>query len=310
MEPIVKYQFDREMVAFVKTLEIKSSMFGYDKNDVYNKFKDLLVRARDVCEALVAEERASLLQLKEKIENVADDPVAIRLLLAEWSPVSAVVEAEELVEEVDLSLDESPEEASPKASEAVDGDELAKLRAELEEYAKRDEMLAQAHAIVTEARLERESIIRDAQMMAEQELFLYRAKRRDEEAAFEAQMNLMEAERNALESENARYRAYAKKAETLFSDFRAYVSELDEFEGRFIMPKQDLPKEIDPERFDPPVLSSDMGTACTEESMPLCEMAEAIPEDIYHEQDDAKVQPEHDNEPLLTEPEDLCDAEA
>ncbi|MDY0119859.1 MAG: hypothetical protein RBS18_04495, partial [Clostridia bacterium] len=81
MEPIVKYQFDREMVAFVKTLEIKSSMFGYDKNDVYSKFKDLLVRARDVCEELVAKERESLQLLMGEVEKAADDPAAIRLLL-------------------------------------------------------------------------------------------------------------------------------------------------------------------------------------------------------------------------------------
>ena len=57
MDTIVKYRFDREMVAFVKTLDVKTAMFGYDKSDVYSKFKELLVRARDVCLELVLEEQ-------------------------------------------------------------------------------------------------------------------------------------------------------------------------------------------------------------------------------------------------------------
>ena len=171
-------------------------------------------------------------------------------------------------------------------------------------------MLAQAHAIVSEARLERESIVRDAQMMAEQELFLNRAKRRDEETAFQETLTAMNAEREALEAVNAGYREYAIRAEKLFGEFRRYLAELDEFEGGMTMPKRELPKEIDPNQFDPPVLSSDMGTACTEESMPLCEMAEEIPEEIYHEQDDSNEQPVHDNVPPLSEPEDVCEGDA
>ena len=316
MEPIVKYQFDREMVAFVKTLEIKSSMFGYDKNDVYSKFKDLLVRARDVCEELVAKERESLQLLKEKVEKAADDPASIRLLLADWTPEPPVseVSAEDKPESEPVSLEEAVEEVANEIQEeqapAVDSEELIALRAQVAEYEKREEMLAQAHAIVSEARLERESIVRDAQMMAEQELFLNRAKRRDEETAFQETLTAMNAEREALEAVNAGYREYAIRAEKLFGEFRRYLAELDEFEGGMTMPKRELPKEIDPNQFDPPVLSSDMGTACTEESMPLCEMAEEIPEEIYHEQDDSKEQPLHDNMPPLSESEAVCDGDA
>ena len=52
METVVKYRFDQEMVPFVKQLDIKTALFGYDKTDVYNKFKDLLVRAREVSREL------------------------------------------------------------------------------------------------------------------------------------------------------------------------------------------------------------------------------------------------------------------
>ncbi|MCK9350211.1 MAG: hypothetical protein M0P44_03180 [Clostridiales bacterium] len=310
MEPIVKYQFDREMVAFVKTLEIKSSMFGYDKNDVYSKFKDLLVRARDVCEELVAKERESLQLLMGEVEKAADDPAAIRLLLDGWTPESPVSEVSAEARSIEEAVEEAANEIQEEQAPAVDSEELIALRAQVAEYEKREEMLAQAHAIVSEARLERESIVRDAQMMAEQELFLNRAKRRDEETAFQETLMAMNAEREALEAVNAGYREYAIRAEKLFGEFRQYLSELDEFEGGMTMPKRELPKEIDPNQFDPPVLSSDMGTACTEESMPLCEMAEEIPEEIYHEQDDSKEQPVHDNVPPLSEPEDVCEGDA
>ncbi|MCK9177229.1 MAG: hypothetical protein M0O95_06030 [Clostridiales bacterium] len=310
MEPIVKYQFDREMVAFVKTLEIKSSMFGYDKNDVYSKFKDLLVRARDVCEELVAKERESLQLLMGEVEKAADDPAAIRLLLDGWTPESPVSEVSAEARSIEEAVEEAANEIQEEQAPAVDSEELIALRAQVAEYEKREEMLAQAHAIVSEARLERESIVRDAQMMAEQELFLNRAKRRDEETAFQETLMAMNAEREALEAVNAGYREYAIRAEKLFGEFRQYLSELDEFEGGMTMPKRELPKEIDPNQFDPPVLSSDMGTACTEESMPLCEMAEEIPEEIYHEQDDSNEQPVHDNVPPLSEPEDVCEGDA
>ena len=135
MDTIVKYRFDREMVAFVKTLDIKTAMFGYDKNDVYNKFKDLLVKARDVCEELVEEAAGGALSTPR------EDPVEADSLEAMEGPGD-----HDQVQVLEVPA-AGPEEEEP--------DELTRLRRENERlrerlaaFEEREELLGQPHNIV------------------------------------------------------------------------------------------------------------------------------------------------------------------
>lgn len=536
MEPIVKYHFDREMVAFVKTLELKPAMFGYEKNDVFNKFKDLLVKARDVCEELVAAEHRKLEELKEAVTRAKDDPEALTALLAGWEsaaedqpedeaaatddqpdilPVdsqedsfhaalseqldsetaagdspeiarlqeenarlrtelaeyaaltrdldtevdtenpelealrqentrlrtelaactarveelearveagdpelvrlkeentalqaevagyAALVEAMDavtetaeedpelvrlreevtslqaevteyaaLVESMDAitePTEEDPElvrlreensalqnelaeyvalldevdavtepageksdelvrlgeenealriqlaeyavlieELDHKASPEVPGgtaltelrEENESLKARLAAYAEREELLQKAHAIVTEARLEKEQIVRSAQVDAEQELFLYRAKRRDEEEAFMKELADLEKRKKELTEAKARYEDLVKEGDQLFDQMKAYGERL---ESARIERQAD---ELDGVPFDPPQLTVDEVHGCTEEAMPLCEIAEEDPESIFAEPDYSS-EPE-DNEPAPESDESGC----
>lgn len=319
METIIKYHFDREMVSFVKTLDIKTGMFGYDKNDVYSKIKDLLVKAREVCEALVLEECRKFEEVRASLLDLADDPEALRAYLYDWDPGLPLPEkitdetdhdepAEEEVENVLEAGDPEDPASVGRESLSVGQDalmeEMAALRARLKELEDRQELLDRAHDIVSEARLEREAIIRQAQTKAEEELFLYRAKRRDEERAYQAQIEAMEARKADLESDSARYRSYVMEGRSLFDQLQAYASQIDQVRSEDLMPDPEK-KDLDYADLDPPVLSLDPAMPCTEESMPLCEMAEESPEAIFPDLDGPSVQPDLNNEPEEEE-EDAC----
>ncbi len=320
METIVKYRFDKEMVSFVKKLDIKTSMFGYDKNDVYSKFKDLLIKARGVCEELVMEEHRAVEQMKAELIEAAEDPAKLDELLVKWKSEAALRETEEpgdeedgaetsaevsseedFVDEREIATEESVDSELPadedvvagapigespffdasiedSADAAVSNDEVAagiddgeeaestdemqeayetllaeheelavklmeaeseldELQAQLGFYKEREEELNRTADILREARLEGEAIIQSAQMRAEQELFLYRAKRRDEEEAFEEVIKGMEARKENLAETCELYRSYIDEG-------RGLLNQLQEFVSRFESPapsESDLP---------------------------------------------------------------------
>ena len=319
METIVKYRFDKEMVSFVKKLDIKTSMFGYDKNDVYSKFKDLLIKARGVCEELVMEEHRAVEQMKAELIEAAEDPAKLDELLVKWKSEAVLRETEgpsdedemetpaevsseeDFVNESEIATEESvdselpadenvvagaPNGESPffdasiedSADAAVSNDEVApgiddgeeaestdemqeayktllaehealavklmeaeseldELQAQLGFYKDREEELNRTADILREARLEGEAIIQSAQMRAEQELFLYRAKRRDEEEAFEEVIKGMEARKENLAETCELYRSYIDEG-------RGLLDQLQEFVSRFESPapsESDLP---------------------------------------------------------------------
>jgi|LSQX01.3.fsa_nt_gb hypothetical protein len=306
MDTIVKYRFDREMVAFVKTLDVKTAMFGYDKSDVYSKFKDLLVRARDVCLELVMEEQERFEALRTSLLQVADDPEAVRALLYDWEPGSHSLEPGLVTENVPAAIPETEALAEEVPPSAPDQDKQALLD-RLEELEARQELLDRAHDIVSEARLEREAIIRKAQTMAEEELFLYRAKRRDEESEFLAQLDRLEADKADLEAACGRYRDFLDEGQSLFDRLQSYAAEIDDIKGEINMPKKEEDRSLPLTELDPPVLSVDRHMGCTEESMPLCELAEESPEGIFPDLDAPAEQPDLENQPEATEPQDSCE---
>ena len=306
MDTIVKYRFDREMVAFVKTLDVKTAMFGYDKSDVYSKFKDLLVRARDVCLELVMEEQERFEALRTSLLQVAVDPEAVRALLYDWEPGSHSLEPGLVTENVPAAIPETEALAEEVPPSAPDQDKQALLD-RLEELEARQELLDRAHDIVSEARLEREAIIRKAQTMAEEELFLYRAKRRDEESEFLAQLDRLEADKADLEAACGRYRDFLDEGQSLFDRLQSYAAEIDDIKGEINMPKKEEDRSLPLTELDPPVLSVDRHMGCTEESMPLCELAEESPEGIFPDLDAPAEQPDLENQPEATEPQDSCE---
>ncbi len=310
METIVKYRFDKEMVSFVKGLDIKTSMFGYDKNDVYSKFKDLLIKARGVCEELVMEEHRAVEQMKAELIEAAEDLAKLEELLAKWKREAAHQEAngsdgegdeaeapadvsseEDFIEESEIVSEEgvdseqltdedvvvgAPTEECPFVAASIeesdvvavssdetaagidDGEEaeltdemqeayetllaehealvvrhteaelqLCELRTKLGFYEEREEELNRTADILREARLEGEAIVRSAQTRAEQELFLYRAKRRDEEEAFEKELKGMQANKEILLETCALYRNYIDEGRGLFDQLQEYASRFD-----------------------------------------------------------------------------------
>ena len=366
MDTIVKYRFDREMVAFVKTLDIKTAMFGYDKNDVYSKIKDLLVRARDVCQDLVAEENEKFEAIKASLLQVADDPEAVRAILCEWETLSGELDAKasqeglseatpDLVQpeaevpaatyssqanqafalpEAEVSatayssqenqafaLPEAEVSATAYSSQANQALEPAEVElpaatcpsqadqalvARLEELEARQELLDRAHDIVSEARLEREEIIRKAQTVAEEELFLYRAKRREEESEFLTELERLEVQKVSLEAACDRYWRYVSEGQSLFDQLQSYASGIDtirEVETMSVK-KDDLAAEA--ASLDPPDLTVDRHKGCTEESMPLCELAEESPEGIFPDLTATQNPLPQDNEPTAGDPHVSC----
>ena len=280
METIVKYRFDREMVAFVKTLDIKTAMFGYDKSDVYDKFKDLLVKARDVCEELVQEVCEEAGALKE----TADDPVI----------------PEDPVPAADAAPVESGENGTPDLLPELLSlrEENKALQERLQEYVEREELLRRAHDIVSEARLEREAIIRNAQKEAEEELFLFRARKREEESGSREELEALQVKRTEIKKLCDNYRAYAEEGQSLFVQLQAFTAKLDQIEdltGQDELSAEPAATEGIP--FDPPQLSPDESLSCTEESMPLCEIVDQEPEGIFRGQDPADDPSGYENEP-------------
>lgn len=259
MQDFVKYRFDQTMVTFVKSLSLKSAMFGYDKTDVYAKFKDLLIRAREVCQELVEEQSEQYEQFKQDVLDNMDDPEALAFVLRAHD-VSDGVATEDLFA-VDAADDEAvyddlepeptsealddaiEEEFSAAASEPIDEvdmpedpasahERIAALEAEnkalrdaLDGYAEREELLKRAEDIVEEARREGDEIFREARVRAEQELFLYRAKRRDEEEAFEAELADLETQRRNLEAMCDRHQTYIERGRALFDQLDAYAAD-------------------------------------------------------------------------------------
>lgn len=297
MDTIVKYRFDREMVSFVKTLDLKQAMFGYDKNDVYSKFKDLLVKAREVCEELVSEAYSQVDEKMEALKAAVENPAELALLLENWESDREAADEPSVSSE---EAEEAPEEilAVPAVLEAAEADtglvlqlreENEALRARLQDYADREELLQRAHDIVSEARLEREEIVRNAQVKAEEELFLYRARRRDEEVAYLKQIQDLEEEKKQMEEAYGTYLAYAREGQALFEQLTAYAGQL--------ALQEDEVKELTPKDFDPPVLSADESLSCTEESMPLCEIVETEPEGIFRGPDPQDNPDDYENKP-------------
>jgi len=287
MDTIVKYRFDREMVSFVKTLDIKTAMFGYDKSDVYDKIKDLLVKARDVCEDLVREAHEEVERMKGELDKAAGDPAP---------PVTPVLP--EPAGSVPMAA------LAPGQTAETEDTELVRLRKEvrtlqenLAEYRKREELLVRAHDIVSEARLEREAIIRNAQKKAEEELFLFRAKQREEEADSRGDLERLDAKKRDIGRICAGYQAYAREGQKLFDQLNDYVARLDLIES----PENDewsaSQPPADEGAFDPPVLSADESLSCTEESMPLCELVDEDPDGIFRGQDLADDPSAYENKP-------------
>ncbi len=307
METMIKYRFDKEMVAFVKKLDIKTSMFGYDKGDVYSKFKELLVKARDVCEELVAEEHQSVEEMKTSLVEAAENPLKLEALLAQWkgekepeenagadamremnpaetpepaelteaalfqaedTPPEEVLEeseqvpdaidekeaeqsavsvcpAEELpATETDVALNgvisaekyaeletayqmltEEKEELAGKLSETAW--EMQELQKQISVYKEREEELNRTTDILREARLEGEMVYRAARTRAVQELFLYRAKRRDEEKAFGEMIKCLESRKANLAETCELYQNYVEEGQALFEQMRAYADRLE-----------------------------------------------------------------------------------
>ena len=174
------------------------------------------------------------------------------------------------------------------------------LRARIQELDQRQELLHRAHDIVSEARLEREAIIRKAQSTAEEELFLYRAKRREEEAASKLELDRLAATKEKLEDQHRRYLAYVSEGQTLFNQLRTYAAGLEDLEEAITMSSEDRLLDDREENLDPPVLSLDKGTGCTEEAMPLCELAEDRPEEIFPHPELLEEQADLDNEPVAS----------
>lgn len=314
-ETSVKYQFDKEMVQFVKQLEIKTTMFGYDKTDVYRKFKDLLIRARSFCDDAVEKERIKIADLEQQLSDLkgamllADQKVAHDFLpkdndaadesretiagardeMAERSTTlqekseepdfeksnqdgpkqefahhtdeesDTLSQGQEDVErfkerfaeiqEQNFALDEEnstltdeldkrcleletlkralsdarkEQEALEKQLSAL-SKESAALKEKLKTYSLKEEVLNHTEAILDEARLEGENIVREARVRAEQELFLYRARHRDEERAHGERIALLRAERHSLEQECLYYRSYISQGENLLHEMKAYA---------------------------------------------------------------------------------------
>lgn len=277
METIVKYRFDKEMVSFVKKLDIKTAMFGYDKSDVYSKFKDLLIKARDVCEELVAEEYRSVNQMKAEMIKAAGDPANLQKLLEKWkdegsldgTDVLSYAEGKALVNadvsESDNLIDAIVSSALPEDDNLIDtivpsagtevethpqAEEIApdavvlsgvvaemesqigELQAELAYYKDREEELNRTADILREARLEGESIVQSAKLRAEQELFLYRAKRRDEEEAFQEVLKDLEVQKADLEKACALYRDYIDEGRGLLNQLKDYATKFSPFSSR------------------------------------------------------------------------------
>ncbi len=290
METIVKYRFDKEMVSFVKKLDIKTAMFGYDKNDVYSKFKDLLIKARNVCEELVVEEYRTVEQMRAELIEAAGNPAKLEALLAKWNgeqkaPMAkasadaagqeetsadaageeGLIDAIEIVSEGHADTEqltgERPPEIAMETEEQREGAvaaaeaqepsavllseyeslvalvaemelQLNELQTKLDFYKEREEELNRTADILREARLEGEAIVQAAQMRAEQELFLYRAKRRDEERAFQEVIDGLEAKKENLAETCAFYRSYIDEGHDL-------LNQLQEYSLRFAPPAAD-----------------------------------------------------------------------
>jgi len=232
METVVKYRFDQEMVPFVKQLDIKTALFGYDKTDVYNKFKDLLVRAREVSQELVAEEYLTIEQMKTELFAAAGDPAKLEAFHAKWSPQEPLPEIKHETDEKKADGEGFIESDLPEATSvpvavsgehiAESGSQLQELQTQLDYYREREKELNRTEDILREARLEGEAIIHSAQVRAEQELFFYRAKRRDEEEAFQEVLRGLEAKKEQLEETCMIYRNYIAEGRDLLDQMREY----------------------------------------------------------------------------------------
>lgn len=318
LETSVKYQFDKEMVQFVKQLEIKTAMFGYDKTDVYKKFKDLLVRARSFCDDAVEKERAKIIDLEqqikelkdamsikdqhtthvssfeednateESIEGVASGGAIVAAMCTvsqEKSDVPGLDSSNEGRQEHESTLEEERrdvlhqtqndlarykerylviqeqfatledenrtllskldqhslvfEEMKRTLSDAKEEQEVLieqlaamtqekeALEDKLETYAEKEEALNHTEAILDEARLEGENIVREARVRAEQELFLYRARHRDEERAHEERVTSLREEKKSLEQECLSYKSYIGQGQNLMQEIKAYVERFE-----------------------------------------------------------------------------------
>ncbi|NLC25989.1 MAG: hypothetical protein GX777_05120 [Fastidiosipila sp.] len=196
MTKSIKYRFDEVMLRYVKELRIKTTTFGgYDRDDVYDKIKELISEARTVCQEVYDE---AVKELQDKgVLNAPLDQAQIEGLLQD------TVDMENRVKE----LEDTENRLNQKIKD---------LQAEIENYKEKDEQLKRANDILREARMEAEKIIIEGQEKGEQEVLLGRAKSRAE--AEKAQKNL-----ENLKNKSEELREYLKGGEQLQKQMQAYA---------------------------------------------------------------------------------------
>ncbi len=196
MTKSIKYRFDEVMLRYVKELRIKTTTFGgYDRDDVYDKIKELISEARTVCQEVYDE---AVKELQDKgVLNAPLDQAQIEGLLQD------TVDMENRVKE----LEDTENQLNQKIKD---------LQAEIENYKEKDEQLKRANDILREARMEAEKIIIEGREKGEQEVLLGRAKSRAE--AEKAQKNL-----ENLKNKSEELREYLKGGEQLQKQMQAYA---------------------------------------------------------------------------------------
>ncbi|MDD2426688.1 MAG: hypothetical protein PHR78_01050 [Eubacteriales bacterium] len=206
MAQSIKYRFDEVMLRYVKELRIKTTAFGgYDRDDVYEKIKDLISEARTVCEE-VYEEAVSELQDETAALDAAHETAASDISLDQ--------------DRIDGLLQEIVElEARVVELEAVESklsQEVKELQAKLNYFDENDEKLERANEILREARLEADRIIVDAKEKGEQEVLLGRARSRAESE--EAQKDLED-----LRKKSEKLREYLKSGAEMQKQMQTFA---------------------------------------------------------------------------------------
>lgn len=199
MSQSIRYRFDRVMVDYIKTMEFKTVAFGgYERKDVFQKMKQLLAVARDLCEKIVEEAR-------EATAETAASPTV---------PASPSTETAAAVE---------PPPADASVSET---EELAALRERLAELEQQSELLDKASFILDEARKERDRIVKEARDRGDQELLLSRANRRAEEEAAAADLAKMRREAEVCRRRCERMERYLEEGKAIQDRFAAHLQDL------------------------------------------------------------------------------------
>ncbi|HHU03744.1 MAG: hypothetical protein WCR98_01920 [Saccharofermentanales bacterium] len=200
MAKSIKYRFDEVMLRYVKELSIKTTAFGgYDRDDVYEKIKELISQARKVCED-VYEEAVSELGAEAAHNGTQLDQAQIDGLLEEVDSLEGKV-AEFEAREVGLQ------------------EEVQSLQQKLSSFDESREKLERANEILHEARLEADRIISEGREKGEQEVLLGRAKSRNETE--EAQKHL-----DDLRAKSQKLQDYLRGGEDIQRQIQAYADSL------------------------------------------------------------------------------------